>query len=59
LLSGKGPLCDYRPVPAPPSSMLVAEPEGWLAPWLIRTCAGLLAAVEAFVLCGRLCRRRN
>lgn len=49
---------------------LVVDPEGWLvprlsgevdgvAPWLIRTCAGLLAAMEASVLYGRLRRRRN
>jgi hypothetical protein len=49
---------------------LVVDPEGWLvprlsaevngvAPWLIRTCAGLLAVMEAFVLYGRLRRRRS
>lgn len=49
---------------------LVADPEGWLvprlgievdglAPWLIRTCAGLLTAMEAFVLYGRLRPRRG
>ncbi|MCX4882787.1 hypothetical protein [Streptomyces sp. NBC_00847] len=49
---------------------LVADPDGWLvprlssevdgvAPWLIRTCAGLLTMMEAFVLYGRLRRRRG
>ncbi|MER7841355.1 hypothetical protein ABTY98_37105 [Streptomyces sp. NPDC096040] len=49
---------------------LVVDPEGWLdprlsgevngvAPWLIRTCAGLLAVMEAFVLYGRLRRPRS
>ncbi|MGW7818688.1 hypothetical protein ACWGLF_11225 [Streptomyces puniciscabiei] len=48
---------------------IVVDAEGWLArrlsievtgvaPWLVRTCAGLLSAVEAFVLYGRLRRRR-
>ncbi|MGY6024993.1 hypothetical protein [Streptomyces spinosirectus] len=48
---------------------LVVDPEGWLvprlssevdglAPWLVRTCAGLFVAMEAFVLYGRLRRRR-
>jgi hypothetical protein len=31
----------------------------WRGAWLVRTGAGLLAAMEAFVLYGRLRRSRN